>query len=72
MSEKNKKALKNILLFLIGVVIGLIIIIIISAVQYNNLHDQYVDQVIEHSVLLKEHTELTDAYWNLQQTLLKQ
>lgn len=72
MSEQNRKALKNILLFLIGLIIGLIITNIISVVQYNNLYDQYVDQVVEHSVLMKEHTELTDAYWSLQQNILKQ
>lgn len=72
MSDKNRKVIRRIIVVLIGLVVGLIITNIISVVRYDNLYNQYVDQVIEYNVLMKDHTELTDAYWNLQQSIIKQ
>lgn len=43
-----------------------------TARRYDRLYQQYADQVIIHNDLMKEHTQLTDAYWNLQQSIIKQ
>ena len=73
MTKKNKPAIRKV------VFIVLILITSISLLnsynmgrRYDKLYQQYADQVIIHNNLMKEHTELTDAYWNLQQTIIKQ
>ena len=73
MTKKKKPAIRKV------VFIVLILITSISLLnsynmgrRYDKLYQQYADQVIIHNDLLKTHTELTDAYWNLQQTIVKQ
>ena len=73
MIEENKPAIRKV------VFIVLIIITSISLLnsynmgrRYDKLYKQYADQVIIHNDLLKTHTELTDAYWSLQQSIIKQ
>lgn len=73
MTKKNKPAIRKV------VFIALILIASISllnsyntARRYDKLYQQYADQVIIHNDLLKTHTELTDAYWSLQQSIIKQ
>ena len=73
MTEKNKPAIRKV------VFIVLILIASISLLnsynmgrRYDKLYQQYADQVIIPNDLLKTHTELTDAYWNLQQSIIKQ
>lgn len=73
MIEKNKPAIRKV------VFIALILITSISllssyntARRYDKLYKQYADQVIIHNNLMKEHTTLTDAYWSLHQSIIKQ
>lgn len=73
MTEKNKPAIRKV------VFIVLILIASISLLnsynmgrRYDKLYQQYADQVIIHNELMKTHTALTDAYWNLQQSIIKQ
>ena len=73
MTEKNKPAIRKV------VFIVLILIASISLLnsynmgrRYDKLYQQYADQVIIHNELMKTHTELTDAYWSLQQSIIKQ
>lgn len=73
MTKKNKPAIRKV------VFIVLILIASISLLnsyhmgrRYDKLYQQYADQVIIHNDLLKSHTALTDAYWNLQQSIIKQ
>lgn len=70
--QTKKKVLKITTLLALGLNIILIVSNIASIKRYDNLYKQYADQVIIHNDLLKTHTELTDAYWNLQQSILKQ
>ena len=73
MTEKNKPAIRKV------VFIVLVLIASISLLnsynmgrRYEKLYNQYADQVIIHNDLMKEHTQLTDAYWSLQQSIIKQ
>ena len=73
MTEEKKPTIRKV------VFIVLIIITSISLLnsynmgrRYDKLYQQYADQVIIHNDLLKTHTELTDAYWSLQQSIIKQ
>lgn len=70
--QTKKKVLKIITLLALGLNIILIVSNIASIKRYDNLYKQYADQVIIHNDLLKTHTELTDAYWSLQQSIIKQ
>lgn len=70
--QTKKKVLKITTLLAVGLNIILIITNIISVERYDSLYQQYADQVIIHNNLMKEHTTLTDAYWSLQQNILKQ
>ena len=70
--QTKKKVLKITTLLAMGLNIILIVSNIINVERYNNLYQQYADQVIIHNDLLKTHTELTDAYWSLQQSIIKQ
>ena len=71
MSEQTKKKVLKITA-LLALVLNIILILtnIASVERYDNLYEQYADQVIIHNDLLKTHTELTDAYWSLQQNIL--
>ena len=70
--QTKKKVLKITTLLALGLNIILIVSNIASIKRYDNLNKQYADQVIIHNDLLKTHTELTDAYWSLQQSIIKQ
>ena len=70
--QTKKKVLKITTLLALGLNIILIVSNIASIKRYDNLYKQYADQVIIHNDLMKEHTTLTDAYWNLQQSIIKQ
>ena len=70
--QTKKKVLKITTLLALGLNIILIVSNIASIKRYDNLYKQYADQVIIHNDLLKTHTELTDAYWSLQQSIIKQ
>ena len=70
--QTKKKVLKISTLLALGLNIILIVSNIASIKRYDNLYKQYADQVIIHNDLLKTHTELTDAYWSLQQSIIKQ
>ena len=70
--QTKKKVLKITTLLAVGLNIILIITNIISVERYDSLYQQYADQVIIHNDLMKDHTQLTDAYWTLQQSIIKQ
>ena len=70
--QTKKKVLKITTLLAMGLNIILIVSNIINVERYNNLYQQYADQVIIHNDLMKDHTQLTDAYWTLQQSIIKQ
>lgn len=40
--------------------------------QYETLHEDYIEQVIEYNKLSEKHLQLTDQHWSLQQQLLKE
>ena len=73
MTKKNKPAIRKVV-FIVLILITSISLLnsYIMGRRYDNLYKQYADQVIIHNDLMKEHTQLTDAYWNLQQTIIKQ
>ena len=70
--QTKKKVLKISTLLAMGLNIILIVSNIASIKRYDKLYQQYADQVIIHNDIMKEHTQLTDAYWNLQQSIIKQ
>ena len=70
--QTKKKVLKISTLLVMGLNIILIVSNIASIKRYDKLYQQYADQVIIHNDIMKEHTQLTDAYWNLQQSIIKQ
>ena len=73
MTEENKPTIRKVVFIVLLLITSISLLSSYNtARRYDKLYQQYADQVIIHNDLLKTHTELTDAYWSLQQNILKQ
>ena len=73
MTKKNKPAIRKVVFIVLILITSISLLSSYNtARRYDKLYQQYADQVIIHNELMKTHTALTDAYWNLQQSIIKQ
>ena len=73
MTEENKPAIRKVVFIVLILITSISLLSSYNtARRYDKLYQQYADQVIIHNDLMKDHTQLTDAYWSLQQSIIKQ
>ena len=73
MTDENKPTIRKIVFAALLIITSISLLSSYNtARRYDKLYQQYADQVIIHNELMKTHTALTDAYWSLQQSIIKQ
>ena len=63
---------KTIFIVLSFITLLSVLISIQTSKQYEELHEDYIEQVIKYNKLSEKHLQLTDQHWTLQQQLLKE
>lgn len=73
MTQSTKVTIRKTIFIVLSFITLLSVLVSIqTSRQYEKLHEDYIDQVIEYNKLSEKHLQLTDQHWSLQQQLLKE